>query len=1188
MRLKALEINGFKSFADKTTIEFLDGITAVIGPNGSGKSNVSDAIRWVLGEMSTKTLRGSKMEDVIFSGTDKRGQLGFAEVSLTIDNTQGTLPVEYNEVTVTRRYYRSGESEYFINRSACRLKDVHEMFMDTGLGRDGYSIIGQGRIDEILSLKGDERRQIFEEAAGISKYRYRKEESERKLTGAEENLVRIGDIVAELEDRIEPLFEQSEKAKKYLEFANELKVLEISVFIDNIEKSKDSLNKLRSDIDAANSTLSGSKEELNDLYNEIDKIADDTRTLEIEAEQMRTALAFYRETAQSEDSASKLCETNMENITDNLSQLMLEGEKSGQKASELKAQLETKQKLIVSEKEKEKTIAQKMDELSEKLKLVSESGQDKKEHLDVSRAKAALISSKIGENNVALSAIRSKQESMLIIMEDIAAQIEKTEEIFKNLSDEIKEKQLEMSENDEKLNSARNVINGYAKKLDIKKQQLENDSRRLSQMDIQLKNATDRKRMLVNMEQHFEGFSGAVKDIMTQSQRGVLKNIHGPLSKLITADKKYAIAIETALGGAMQNIVVDSENDAKKAISHLKATGVGRATFLPLTAVRPSFLDVKGVSDEDGFVGIASDLVSYDKTYDAIVKNLLGRTVVFEDLDKAVVIAKKYGFKFKIVTLDGQIIFSGGAMTGGSVQTTGVLTRSSEIENLTAEIDGITLKYTDAEKALAELKTEVAKMDYTISVASDELRLAQDKSIALNLERDHLKSQIEASAERKNELLALKETNRLEIDEQKKEIERIALENEKNALEVITYEQEIYSLTHGQDNLEKERGSLSEEVVRLQLERASCTKEQEALQNAVSELLSRITELSATEGEREIRINELRERVTKLNEEKALHDKQRDEFNIKSSQIQEDMKTQIQAKLKLESRRVSIDKRVKEINEFIINQEKDLGRLESRAAVLENEESQFVDYLWQQYEITYSDAVSLKVPIDNIGHAKSRINKLKSEIRSLGTINVAAIEEYDQVKTRYDFLTTQRDDLIKSKEELNNIITEMTSEMKRIFKIKFTEINENFNRVFVEIFGGGQAHLELEDPQDILNCGIEIKVMLPGKSLKVISLLSGGEKAFVAIALYFAILKVRPAPFCVLDEIDAALDDVNGRRFANYLKTLSKNTQFIMITHRKENMEISDMLYGVTMQEKGVSKVLALNIKDIERDYKLS
>lgn len=1188
MRLKALEINGFKSFADKITIEFLDGITAVIGPNGSGKSNVSDAIRWVLGEMSTKTLRGSKMEDVIFSGTEKRGPLGFAEVSLTIDNTEGTLPVEYNEVTVTRRYYRSGESEYFINRSACRLKDVHEMFMDTGLGRDGYSIIGQGRIDEILSIKGDERRQIFEEAAGISKYRYRKEESERKLAGAEENLVRIGDIVAELEDRIGPLSEQSEKAKKYLELANELKVLEISVFIENIEKSKDSLNKLRADMTTANSTLFCSREELNNLYNEIDRVAEETRRLEIEAEQMRAALDSYKEAAQSEDSASKLCETNIINITDNLNQLMLEGEKSGQKALELKEQIAAKQEAIAAEANKEKIIAKKMDELSEKLKEVSDSGQDKREHLDILQAKAALINSKIGDNNISLSAIRSKQEAMLTLMDDTSAQIGKTEETIKRLGDDIAAKQLEITENDDKLNSARNVINGYAKKLEIKKQQLENDARTLSQMDSQLKNATDRKRMLVNMEQHFEGFSGAVKYIMTQSQRGVLKNIHGPVSKLITADKKYAIAVETALGGAMQNIVVDSENDAKSAISHLKSANVGRATFLPITAIKPSFFDVKGVELEDGFVGIASELVSYDKAYDAVVKNLLGRTVVAEDLDKAVILAKKYGFRFKIVTLDGQIIFSGGAMTGGSIQTTGVLTRSSEIEKLTTEIEEIERKYADAEKVLAELKTEVSKIEYTVSVASDELRLAQDTAIALNLEKEHLKSQFDASCERRNELSALIDSTKLETEEQKTEIERITRENEKNAQEVAGIEQEMYSLTHGQDDLEKEKGSLSEEVIHLQLERASCVKEQEALQNYVSELLARVAEFSSTEGEREARIVELRTRAAALKEEKALHDRQREELHIKSSQIQEDMKTQVQTKLELEARRVTIDKRVKEINEQIINQEKDLGRLESRAAVLENEENQFIDYLWQQYEITYSDAASLKIQIDNLGQAKSRINKLKSEIRSLGTINVAAIEEYEQVKTRYDFLTTQRDDLIKSKEELNNIITEMTSEMKRIFKIKFAEINTNFNKVFVDIFGGGEAHLELDDPQDILNCGIEIKVMLPGKSLRVITLLSGGEKAFVAIALYFAILKVRPAPFCVLDEIDAALDEVNGRRFANYLKNLSKNTQFIMITHRKENMEISDMLYGVTMQEKGVSKILALNIRDIERDFKLS
>ena len=1001
MYLRALEIQGFKSFPEKTRISFEKNITAIVGPNGSGKSNIADAILWVMGEQRSKTLRGGKMEDVIFGGTEKRNPLGFAQVSLIIDNSEHIFECDSTELMLTRRYYRSGDSEYYINREAVRLKDINSLLMDTGLGRDGYSIIGQGRIAEIVSNKSTERREIFEEAAGISRYRSRKEESERKLAKTEENLVRINDKIEELEYQVEPLRKQSETAKKYLVLRDELRMREISVWMATLDKLRAQAEAVKNDYESAKLELETANRNLEALYASSESISERMHDKDSEAEEARGRLSAME---------GRIAECDSE-------------------AAALRANL-------AAGKE---TVSRMRSDIAEQENRVKE------------------INLKIEENNKLISDLEAKLAGLK-----------------------------------DKLDSNGNVLEGCRMKLKSREDAAEQLSEKVNRLSVDCRSLDARIHMLSEMEKEYEGFSKAVKTVMRDSQRGTLKGIHGPVANLVKADNECALAIETALGAAMQNIVVDTQNDGRSAIEMLKRSDSGRATFLPIETIKGTVMKDAPVNDP-GFVGVAYDLVEFDGKYDGIFANLLGRTVVAEALSDAVRMSRNSGNKLRIVTLDGQLINAGGSMTGGSAaRNTGILSRANELE---------------------ELKKRKVGLDRDYAAGNDELLKARN---ALSGLRYNLDMALEDDAEIKRDIASA--------------------EAEKRATESTIYQFGILL-----DSL-----SGDSETRRKAIEKAEkdCTLVEKQIQD---------------------------------NSEK------RENLSMQADGIKNEISKIVSSRLELEGRRTKADKDAQELNKKLLDLQRQVGNFEHKKQAADMEEKQILDKLWDNYELSHSAAQALRQPIENLQKETRAITDLRRQISALGTPNIGAIEEYERVSTRYEFLTGQRDDVEKAKKELLGIINEVTSEMQEVFLREFKAIDENFRTTFLELFGGGKAQLILEDENEPLECGIEIKVQPPGKAVSNISLLSGGEKAFVAIALYFAILKVRPTPFCVMDEIEAALDEANVIRFAEYMRRICEKTQFIVITHRRGTMEEADHLYGVTMQEKGVSKVIELDLAEAQK-----
>lgn len=1001
MYLKALEIQGFKSFADKTRLTFEKDITAIVGPNGSGKSNISDALLWVMGEQRSKALRGSKMEDVIFGGTEKRSPLGFAQVSLVLDNSNHTFDYDGSEIMLTRRYYRSGDSEYYINREAVRLKDINSLLMDTGLGRDGYSIIGQGRIAEIISTKSTDRREIFEEAAGISRYRYRKEEAERKLEKTEENLLRVNDKIEELEMQVGPLKKQSETAKKYLKLRDELKVREISAWMESLDKLKVQAAAVKQEYDQLASELDKSKSSLEALYTSSGSITERMHQKDIEAEHERERLSEQETLAAACAADASALQAGADSTENNVKRMLSEIADAENRAGEVQSRISDGEGRI--------------SEISEELKKINE-----------------------------------------------------------------------------ELNSNNNVIDGCRMKLKSREAAVNDLNARATQLSIDLRSMDSRINMLSEMEKEFEGFSKAVKTVMREAQRGNLRGVHGPVANLVRTDDECALAIETALGAAAQNIVIDSQNDGRAAIEMLKRMDSGRATFLPIDTIRATVM--RDAPERDpGFVGVAYDLVKFDSRYEQIFANLLGRTVIAETLGDAVRISKNNGNRYRIVTLDGQLINAGGSMTGGSsAKGTGVISRANELEKLRKK---------------------------RVKLAENE------KSCTLELERAR---QSFASV-------------RYQLD--------TALEDQADIRGRLS-------------SLETEQRTTAASVRQLKILFESMTGDSEARRESVESAQKNVEALRA-------------QHKAKLAELAV--------FNARAENIRADIKRITDEKLELEGRRTNAEKEAQRKNTEIIDLERRLSRAEQKKTSADFEEKQYLDKLWDNYELSYSTAVSLRQPIENLSKENRAIAELRREINSLGSPNIGAIEEYERVNTRYEFLTGQRDDVEKAKKELLDIINDITSEMKEIFVTKFKEINESFHETFLELFGGGKAALQLDDENNVLECGIEIKVQPPGKALSNINLLSGGEKAFVAIALYFAIMKVRPTPFCVMDEIEAALDEANVTRYADYMRRMSDKTQFLVITHRRGTMDEADMLYGVTMQEKGVSTVIELDLENARK-----
>ncbi len=1188
MYLKSLELQGFKSFPDKTVLTFGDGITAIVGPNGSGKSNISDAVRWVLGEQSTRTLRGSKMEDVIFGGTQKRGPVGYAEVSLTIDNSDGALNTEYNEVTVTRRYYRSGESEFYINRSAVRLRDIHELFMDTGLGRDGYSIIGQGRIDEILSLKSEDRREIFEEASGISKFRHRKEESERKLNATEENLVRIRDIISELEGQVGPLAKQAEQAKKFLKIRDELKELEINVWMHTLDKIREDSIKYENDYKVAASQFERGQAMVDELYAQAEELSVKMREKDIEADNVRNLLREAENLLREVESEISLMGAGIENNRHNIERIQQELSDEKNRAGGIDAQINERSEKIEELKKEELLLADKISELSERIENAAKSTDDVSAKLDVLRAKKLEFSDSASEKKVELSAAVTAEENLKNRQSEIQEELKAREATLEETREKANEVKRAHREAQEECDSIINQLAGFELKGKAREERLEKLRSSHQKLSISVESMQQKLHMLAEMEKDMQGYSNAVKTVLRAGERGELGGIRGPVSKLMRVEDEYAIAIEIALGGAMQNIVVEDETSAKRAISLLKSSNTGRTTMMPMSIMRGNELEEKELDKAPGFVGIASSLVEFEKCYEGIFKYLLGRIVVADNLDNASKIAKQYKYRFRIVTLDGQVINSGGSYTGGSVsKSAGILSRANEMERLEKQIKTEQEKLEKLSEQKAEAEREHQALSYEVEVYLNDKRRAEDILLKSGTELEHYKLLLDSLNEAIDSLddeLGSVRGRQSEFARNRDKLNEEIVALERQAQECQT---QIDEMIKGHSELIERKGALSDELSELRLKSAEIRSEYSESEKALEELSELRSAMQGDRSAKERLIEEYQSKISEIEQEIEEKKKLISEHSANIDGINARISALSSEKLALEAQRNKKEKESKDKNDEILNLERERARLESKKNAVELEEKQITDKLWENYELTVMAAGELRRPLESVSEAKARVSELKSERKKLGNVNVGAIEEYERVSERFEFLSTQRNDLEKSKAELMRMIDELTSEMQTIFAEQFEIINRNFSETFTEIFGGGKAELKLEDPSDILNCGIEIKVQPPGKTLRTITLLSGGERAFVAIALYFAIMKVRPTPFCVLDEIEAALDDVNVARYAAYLRKLTKTTQFIVITHRRGTMEEADVLYGVTMQEQGISKMLTISIAEVEKELNI-
>ena len=1182
MFLKRLELQGFKSFADKTVLEFMPGITAVIGPNGSGKSNISDSIRWVLGEQSMKSLRGNKSEDIIFAGTQNRKSLGFAEASIVIDNSDGKLPIEFAEVVVTRRIFRNGDSGYFINKTPCRLKDVLELFMDTGIGKDGYSIIGQGKIDEILSNKSEDRRNIFEEAAGIVKYRARKTESEKKLEQTKLNLLRINDILSEIEANIEPLKKQSDKAKKFLELRDELKSIEIGLFLYNIDNYKEQLKKLAEDIDII---LSEQKEE----ESRLSVIQNLKENLKLELEEVITKieetqnLGFESEKKIEQiNSEINVAETKITNNIQNRETYLKEIEELNKRNTEIKEEkdnriskkdnlLAIREKFAKELEEKEKTLNEISSKFSDEEKKIEEKKKQVEQNTEVKYENREKINTlEINNEN------QSKRGK--IVQNEITDTISKLDEKRMIKSELLKT----FNEKEAKRNECEKRLNEIKTKKDEANTKILNYENKINDLSTELRVKDSKQKFLSEMEKEKEGYSRAVKALLLECEKDskLNKGVKGVLANIITVPTEYQIAIETVLGQTLQNIVTETEEDAKKLIEYLRKNNLGRASFLPIASVKGKKVDRLIKNNLQGVIGIASDLVKADKKYEGIVLNLLGRTVVVENMDTAIILARQNSYGFRIVTLKGDIINPSGAISGGSIaqKTSSIIGRTSqikelekEIEKLKQEIEKVSKEKEEYEESIEDLLEDITSIEQSsqeiqIEYATEKQRIESLEESILNLET-RLKSL-------KTESKQIEQTI-LENEKQKSTIKEQTMDLEK---EIETLSSEIQAFAEKDKENQKNIDDLNFEITNIKISLSSFDESS----NSMQEILERIeTELQANTS----KIESKQEQSKQVLEENEKLKKTIENLKQSIEQIKQEVSLSSETVEKLKQEKIeknnSITKTETEIEEKyrIIEEIKNqTNKLEVKKSKIDVELEQIINKMWEDYEITPNTAGEYKKPND-IAETTKNVKNLREKIKELGSINIDSIEEYKQTKERYDYMCEQRLDLENSSNKLKKVIQDMTKIMKEQFEAQFKTINKNFGEVFKELFGGGKAELRLTDEEDILNCGIEIEVQPPGKKLQNMSLLSGGERAFTAIALLFAILKINPAPFCVLDEIEAALDDVNVYRFADYLKKFTQDTQFLVITHRKGTMEASDTVYGITMEESGISKLLSMKLE---------
>ena len=1184
MYLKSLELQGFKSFPDKTLIRFGDDITAIVGPNGSGKSNISDAILWVMGEQSSKTLRGAKMEDVIFGGTQKRGSVGFAEATLTLDNTDRALRYDADEVMVTRRYYRSGDGEYYINRQSARLKDIHELFMDTGMGKEGYSNIGQGRIDEILSLKSADRREIFEEAAGISKYRHRKEETERKLAHTEDNLLRIGDKVSELELQLEPLKVQSEKAKKYLELKEELKGVEVAVWLDTLEKLSAAAKKAEEDYASASFVLQQAHEDLDKLYAKAECCGETLRNRDGELETLRLKVNMLEANFQQMDGQMAVLRGNVDNNKANVARIEEELQGQDDRSGGISTQI-AQAKERIGQIQADLTLKHnKLLALQQELAAMSASAQGRdKQFLELRGRETSLAADIAGRE----ADVRGLEESMTQTKERLAqleGDLEAGEARMEEAEAKLNDSRRMLRRAQEDVTAANNTIAGYSLRQATRGKRREELLGSLRQITANLDSVTAKARVYRAMERDFDSYNKSVRMVMQEAQRGTLKNVHGPVSRLIRTEDRFAVAIEIALGAAMQQIVVGNEQDGKAAISYLKRTGGGRATFLPLSTIQGKILQENGLEACRGFVGIGSQLVTAAPQYRGVVENLLGRTVIAQDMDAAIAMANKYRNRFKIVTLDGQVMNAGGSMTGGSVnKEAGILSRANELEKLAAQESQLQQDKLVCEADLQEAQRQFDEVEFELTTAREKLREAEDRVLRTEgVVKQHeifLQAMEEAAESAEKEQNALRNRDRSDRERYASQQAKIQV----YAGELARTRAALAELEGSQSEAAEATAAITDEITQLKTQAAALEAEQHTAEVHIEDLKGL---QNAMDGDREkklaLKANIEEENIRLEREISQIRDRQMVTSN-EIQQLRRSLQNAQTARAEVEASKTRAERDAQEKSKDILTMERACAMLEQKKVTSNLEEKTIIDKLWDSYGLTPGTAPEHRGEIESVTAGNRRASELKRKISALGTPNLGAIEEYARVNERYSYLAEQRDDVLTSKRELESIIRDITKEMTVIFVEEFKKIDHYFGEVFEEMFGGGKGALILEDPENPLTCGIEIRVQPPGKQVKTITLLSGGEKAFVATALYFAILKVRPTPFCMLDEIDAALDDRNVERYASYLHNLSKKTQFIVITHRRGTMEAADVLYGVTMQEQGVSTLLRLDLNQMEQ-----
>ena len=1187
MYLKSLEIQGFKAFPDKTVLQFGEDITAVVGPNGSGKSNISDAIRWVMGEQSAKALRGGKMEDVIFSGTARRAPVGFAQVTLVLDNTEHIFPaMEESEVAVTRRYYRSGESEYYINRQSVRLRDVTELFLDTGLGREGYSIIGQGKIDEILSARSGERREIFEEAAGISKFRHRKEESERKLERTEENLVRINDKIAELELQVEPLRDQAARAKKYLVLRDELRLLEISLWLENLDGLKAGARKLESDLRAAVGQREEARAALDALYAEGEQYGERMRQEDLEAETLRTRCGEVDDQIREQASAVAVLESTIRHQEENIHRAQAELEESDSRNRSLEQQAAEQERRMADLDRELAALEEELKSLLEQARAATEQAGGAQSQAETLRGREAMAAAAAADGRARAAAIAAESGQLADRKAAVETELSAAGTQLTQAEGEAKANRRALEDARDEAQAAANIIAGHSLRLEERRKKAAAAGERRVKLTMDAGALENRIRLLTEMERDYEGFSKAVKTVM--QAKNSLRGIHGPVASLMKTEQAYSLAIEIALGAGLQNIVVDREEDAKSAIAFLKQRDGGRATFLPLTAIRGEELRQRGVEAEPGFVGLASRLVRFDGKYRNIFENLLGRTVIAEDLDYGIAMARKYQNAFRIVTLDGQVINRGGSMTGGSVSRgSGVLSRAAELEKLSGRSAAMQEALSAAQAEEEAAQRELSAAQYELETAEGQRRQAEDEVLRLEGTRRHFEILLSSLRESLDNLTGeLESLNGRLADNARRGAEAQAQVAEQETL-AAGYRAQAEETLSGQSELLARSGALSEEITERKARLAALNAQREETCHRAEDLRRLAAELTGDRTQKEQTVLAYQAKIGDARTEIARRQADTEVLDRQGQALRDRLAALNQEKMALEAERTAKARAGQEMNETLLNLERAVSHLEQKLATSSMEEKQILDRLWEHYELSHSDAAAQRIELESTAKAGRRIGELKREINALGAINIGAIEEFERVNGRYTYLSEQRNDVERAREELSGIIEEITGQMTEIFSQQFKLLAESFQDTFTELFGGGTATLELEDENDILGCGIEIKAQPPGKTLKTISLLSGGEKAFVAIALYFSILKVHPTPFCVLDEIEAALDDANVSRYARYMRTLAGKTQFIVITHRRGTMEEADVLYGVTMQEQGVSKILTINMNELAKELKI-